>query len=324
MADTGAIKKARDIVTSDVSRSFVVVSAPGKCAEFPYKVTDLLIEYYAGQDSKLDIVLQRFEELSGGLIEAEIERTREEILINRKNYDFVVSRGEYLMAILFAKMLDYKFIDAAKLIVIKNNGKYQEMKIKYISRMEKYVMGGFYGSDVNGHIKAFPRGGSDYTGAIVAVSLRANMYEIFTDTYGVQTANPAIVRKTKTIPELDFGTMYKLSIAGASVIYPECLPLLKRFGVPLRVDNTFEHGKSSTIIHGKNSRFFCITYTFKQNINKDMVEIYIAFNGYRPQIVDIDKEVYLIENGRNHMKLICKIEDYKSVVRVLHNYFLQF
>ena len=349
LANVESILMARDIVLTDRERTIVVVSAPGKCKEFPYKVTDLLIEGFADKRGEsFKRVFDRFRVLSKGLgvnISAEIRRTQEEVAINRKNYDFVVSRGEYLMAILFAKLLGYRFLDSANLIVIKSNGKYhpqmtQSKFTRYIGRVDKIVIGGFYGVSVAGVIKTFPRGGSDYTGAIVTVCLRAEIYENFTDTYGVQTANPALFENTQSISELDYVTMYKLSKAGASVIYPECLPLLKGHSVPLKVDNTFDPGVKPTIIgcnktgskypscHNKVCpKFFCITYKFEQNINKDMVEIFVAFNKYSPRIADLRKilngtEVYLTRFEKRELTMITTGENLVAVVGLLHDYFM--
>jgi len=350
LANAEAITTAKNIVLSDPSRTFVVVSAPGKCKEFPRKVTDLLIEAYTEmricsvqgsmeyvQSESLEKVFGRFRELAKQLgvdIEAEMERTYEDIIINQNNYDFVISRGEYLMALLFARLLDYKFIDAANYIVIKKNGKYHETATaakfnRCVAKNERIVMGGFYGATVDSGIKAFTRGGSDYSGAIAAVSLKAEVYENFTDTYGVQTANPVIIKDTKSIAELDYKTMHKLSVAGASVIYPDCLPLLSKYAMPLKVDNTFDPGRCFTRIDTKKvtSKYFCITYKFEQNINKDTVEILCAFNKISISMPDLRKvlkdiEVYLVHFDKKSFALIAPSTNLDTVVNLLHGYFL--
>ena len=42
---------------------------------------------------------------------------------------------------------------------------------------ERAVLPGFYGSNLDGKIKTFSRGGSDITGALVARAINADVYE---------------------------------------------------------------------------------------------------------------------------------------------------
>jgi len=336
LANVENVLKARDIILADGARRFVVVSAPGKCAGFPRKITDLLIDTYAQMcfeetcDS-CDVVFDRFAELCDGLgvdMGAELDRTREEININKCQYDFVVSRGEYLMAILMAKVLGWKFLDAAHYIIIKKDGTCDidatRRNFLRLGKDGKYVIGGFFGRGENG-IKTFARGGSDYTGSIVAVCMNAEIYENFTDTYGVQTANPSVVKNTKTVAEIDYNTLYSLCRGGASVIYPNCIPLLKTHNMPLQVDCTFDPGKNPTIItHCKSKKpFFSLTYETRQNINKDTAEILcvvhkIKFPLGRLREILIGREVYLVEFCASSFRLLCPVEELKKVLNLLH------
>ena len=347
LACRDSILKARDIVLEDVERRFVVVSAPGKCKEFPRKVTDLLIDAQAELSAddcngwecseSLNAVIARFKELSKDVgidMSDEIQRTHEEICINCRDRDFVVSRGEYLMAILFARVLGFGFIDAANLIVISPNGKFHETNtrtnfFRKVNRGDRFVMPGFFGTAASGGVKTFARGGSDYSVAIAAVCLNASVCEIFTDTYGVQTANPTLVKLTKTVAELDFATMHKLSIGGASVLHPDCLPLLRSHAVPLKVDNTFDHGIHYTQISANvgGNKYFCITYRFEQNINKDMVEIFCVFNKFNFELSDLrkvlrDVEVYLVGFKKREFTLIAPSVNLGVVINKLHEYLL--
>jgi len=332
------ILKAKDIILADGARTFVVVSAPGKAADFPRKITDLLIDTHAQlcyEDScdSCDTVFGRFEKLSRDLgvdISAELERVREEISINRCQYDFVISRGEYLMAVLFAKVLNWVFLDAANYVAIKKNGLVdEEVTRKNFLKIQKtkcYVMGGFYGRGVDGGVKTFARGGSDYTGAVAAVCLNAAMYENFTDTYGVQTANPAVVKNTQTVSEIDYATLHRLSRAGASVIYPNCLPLLRRHAMPLKVDCTFDAGKKGTLVTAKKPAkpFFSITYETKQNINKDTAEILCEMKGITFSLCNLRTvlagyEVYLVEFSRTRFRLVSPASVLAEVINLLHS-----
>ena len=353
MGCSDAILRARDIVLADKERRFVVVSAPGKSCRFSKKITDLLIEAHTqlciGDESvALGEVLARFRELAGHLdvdMGAELERMAEEVQIRRCQRDFIVSRGEYLMAVMFAKVLGFRFVDAVKLMVIKKSGKVDErVTAENFARLKRenkeqggIVMGGFYGRASEGTtesgcvIRTFPRGGSDYSGAVVASFLGASVYENFTDTHGVQSANPMIVPNTQTLQFIDYGTLYKLSSGGAFVIYPECLPLLKRHGVPLVIDNTFAPGIRFTTVTDERSPLpmFSITYENRRNIAKNMAEVLVILEQVQLDYDEVKEtlggdgalEVYItsFKSGkRGEVRLLTISRQVCEVVRRLH------
>ncbi|MCL2229159.1 MAG: hypothetical protein FWC00_05030 [Firmicutes bacterium] len=337
MANSENIRLCKDIVLSSDARTFVVVSAPGRCPEHANKMTDLLIDAHTkmchqNDFSVIDDVLSRFTTIASELgvdISAELERTREEIQINKCNRDFIISRGEYIMAVVFSKFCDYKFLDASEYIVIKRNGEADiEQTRRNFSRLDpngRYVIGGFFGRGVCGGIKTFDRGGSDYTGAVVSVCLGANVYENFTDTNGVQSANPAIVKNTKSIKELDFSVLYKLCCAGASVIYPSCVPLLKKYGIPLKVYNTFDPSGAYTTVSEQKpvGSFFSITYATGANINKDTTDILCVTNRSIISIETLreiftDITVYMTSITSTEIRLLTPLDNTSKVVNLLH------
>ena len=90
--------------------------------------------------------------------------------------DYIASRGEYLNAILIAAYLGYDFVDSAKMVKFDEKGRFMEELTdkaikKELKNHERAVIPGFYGSITDGAIKTFSRGGSDITGALVALSL---------------------------------------------------------------------------------------------------------------------------------------------------------
>jgi aspartokinase/homoserine dehydrogenase 1 len=110
------------------------------------------------------------------------------------------------------------------------------------------VVTGFIGSDKNHHITTLGRGGSDYTASIIGAALKAKMIEIWTDVDGVLTANPKIVERAITIPELSYREAMELSHFGAKVIYPPTiLPALVK-KIPLTIKNTFHPDHPGTKI----------------------------------------------------------------------------
>lgn len=110
------------------------------------------------------------------------------------------------------------------------------------------VVPGFISKNAKGEFTTIGRGGSDYTAAIIAAALDVEILEIWTDVNGFMTADPRIISKAYTIPELTYSEAMELSHFGAKVIYPPTiLPVYKK-GIPILIKNTFEPENPGTRI----------------------------------------------------------------------------
>lgn len=115
------------------------------------------------------------------------------------------------------------------------------------------VVTGYIGSDSKGRVTTLGRGGSDFTAAIFGAALKAKLIEIWTDVDGFLTANPQIVSRAMTIPELSYKEAMELSHFGAKVVYPPAvLPALVN-KIPLSIKNTFRPDHPGTKIIEKAS-----------------------------------------------------------------------
>jgi bifunctional aspartokinase / homoserine dehydrogenase 1 len=111
-----------------------------------------------------------------------------------------------------------------------------------------YVVPGFIASGTNQTTTTLGRGGSDYTAAILASALDAEMLEIWTDVSGIMTADPNLVNNAKIIAHISYQEAMELSHFGAKVIYPPTIqPVLKK-SIPVKVKNTFAPGDEGTLI----------------------------------------------------------------------------
>jgi aspartokinase/homoserine dehydrogenase 1 len=111
-----------------------------------------------------------------------------------------------------------------------------------------YVVPGFIASNANKNTTTLGRGGSDYTAAIFAAALGAEILEIWTDVSGIMTADPNQVLNARIIPHISYQEAMELSHFGAKVIYPPTIqPVLKK-NIPVKVKNTFAPEDAGTII----------------------------------------------------------------------------
>ena len=95
------------------------------------------------------------------------------------------------------------------------------------------------------------RGGSDYTAAIIAAALDAEVLEIWTDVDGFMTADPRVIKTAYTINELSYVEAMELCNFGAKVVYPPTIYPVCVKNIPIRVKNTFNPEHPGTMIKQK-------------------------------------------------------------------------
>lgn len=174
LSDAQQFKKVRAIIEADPKRKIVVVSASGKRNKEDNKITDLLylcyahLKYSVSCDAIWSMIEERYISIKQDLglafpIEQELSKLKDQ-LHKGMNEDFLVSRGEYLCALLLAEYLDYTFVDAADVILFDYSGKIDFEKSKQaleavLKKHDRLVIPGFYGSLPDGEIRTLTRGG---------------------------------------------------------------------------------------------------------------------------------------------------------------------
>lgn len=260
LADGKAIENVAEIVKSDGGRKYIVVSAPGKRFDGDEKITDLLYksadEAKGGQCPSFDIIERRFKQITDDLkldidIGGYLNKIRGDILAG-KGEQYAASRGEYLNAVITAAYLGFDFIDAAD--IIKFDGEVfddkltEELASKALSKSAYAVIPGFYGTDYDGNIVTFSRGGSDVTGSIIANAANAKLYENWTDVDGFLTADPKIVSSPALIHTLSYRELRELSYMGASVLHAEAVFPVWSKNIPVNIKNVFKPQAHGTMI----------------------------------------------------------------------------
>ena len=115
-----------------------------------------------------------------------------------------------------------------------------------------YVVPGFIARDRDSHETTnLGRGGSDYTAAIIAAVLNAEVLEIWTDVDGFMTADPKVIKTAYTINELSYVEAMELCNFGAKVIYPPTIYPVCVKNIPIKVKNTFNPEHPGTLIKAK-------------------------------------------------------------------------
>ena len=117
------------------------------------------------------------------------------------------------------------------------------------------VCPGFIATNEEGQITTLGRGGSDYTAAILAAAVDAEILEIWTDVDGFMTADPRKVNKAYVIDNLSYSEALELSHFGAKVLYTPTLHPAYKKDIPILIRNTFNPAAPGTRIsrEGENN-----------------------------------------------------------------------
>jgi aspartate kinase len=121
-----------------------------------------------------------------------------------------------------------------------------------IEQRNVVVVAGFQGVDREGNITTLGRGGSDTTAVAMAAALKADECRIYTDVYGVYTADPRIVPEARRLEQITVEEMLELSSLGAKVLETRSVEFAGKYKVPLRVLSSFESGKGTLITYEVN------------------------------------------------------------------------
>jgi aspartate kinase len=343
MADATQFKKVYDIINSDAERKFVVVSAPGKRFKEDNKITDLLYLTHAHTKFSVPytpvfkIIEERFnsikEELNLSIDLAHEFEVIKQNLDNKCEEDYIVSRGEYLSALLLSDYLKCDFIDAKDVIFFNYDGTINKVKTneklaEVLSKTKKAIIPGFYGSYSDGSIKTFSRGGSDITGSIIAAAAGADIYENWTDVSGFLMADPRIVNNPRQIKKITYQELRELSYMGASVLHEEAVFPARQAGIPINIRNTNEPDNPGTLIISDEEKFksngndsvitgiagkknFCIFYVHKEHMANEVGVIRKALEVFENRGISIDH----IPSGIDSFSIILPSE---SVEKISH------
>lgn len=300
LASAEQFKKVGSIIFADTNRKYVVPSAPGKRFSEDTKVTDMLYQCYAAAEAEetyadlLEKIKERYDEIITGLgLELSLDEEFRKIEVSfaeKAGKDYAASRGEYLNGIVMAAYLKYEFIDAAEVIFFDQEGKFDADRTNKIlserlENLERAVIPGFYGSDSNGSVKTFSRGGSDITGSIVAKAVKADLYENWTDVSGFLVADPKIIENPRAIKIITYKELRELSYMGATVLHEDAIFPVRKAGIPINIRNTNEPEEEGTMIVESTCRQTEYTITgiagkkgfVAVNIEKDMMNSEIGF-----------------------------------------------
>jgi aspartokinase/homoserine dehydrogenase 1 len=188
--------------------------------------------------------------------------------LSNRTSDTIMGFGELLSSQIIAKAMEQNvhnsgYKDSREIIKTNNhfgkavvNFELSNQLIKDYFNSNVYritVVPGFIASSTDGYSTTLGRGGSDYTAAILAGALNAELLEIWTDVSGMYTANPKIVKQAHPIETISYQEAMELSHFGAKVLYPPTIQPVLKLNIPIVIKNTFEPEAAGTYISSERN-----------------------------------------------------------------------
>lgn len=179
--------------------------------------------------------------------------------LSPRSLDIIVSYGERMSSTIISKIIeDAELYDSRSFIktldqfgkhVLDNDSTQALIHATFDNNPFKVALvPGFISSDAKGDVTNLGRGGSDYTAAILAAALNADVLEIWTDVDGFMTADPRIIPNSYVIDHMSFIEAMELCNFGAKVIYPPTIYPVFHKNIPIRIKNTFNPDAPGTCI----------------------------------------------------------------------------
>ncbi len=278
MADAAAMRRCAAIVNSDQDKKIVVVSATSGTTNLLTRLCTPLVS--SDRVRLLSEISEKHLNICNELkspqsVRPDIEKLLEELKwrvhetksVTLQQKDEILSFGELLSSRIFTQILKessseasrVSWLDARDVIITDHAHTQAEPDIELIEKRAeekltprfpegRFVTQGFIASTENGVTTTLGRGGSDYSAALFAEAINADVLEIWTDVTAVYTTDPRIVLDARPITEISFDEAAELSVFGAKVLHPATMVPAIRKNIRVYVGSSIHPEKPGTWI----------------------------------------------------------------------------
>lgn len=351
-----ALKRVAGIVSNTEGDRVVVVSAMSGITNFLVNVVENplidpegIVEQFRNKHLMTASQLFGDEDMREFMVEfdARMEGFERTLRADREDpfyKDAVVSQGERFSSLMLAFVLRGQGVKSVALtseeagIVavgrpgngsadLLNTATGMTMKVRPLLSMDTVpIITGFYGINSEKKPLTFGRGGSDYSAAVVANAIDADMLEIWTDVDGFMSADPRIIPGARKIPEMNFGEAAELAYFGAKVLHPRTIEPVRLKHIPLKVKNSFKPDEPGTLIHHLRKSTSEMLRSVAAKTDLSIITISSAEIAYRPamvariidKIADINVIIYSISTSLSTVAFLVHNNDVKQTLRQLN------
>ncbi len=225
-------------------------------AERLFNVADIVTKTYQ-QGNDVVVVLSAQGDTTDDLIEKAAEINENP---SRREMDMLLSTGEQISIALEAMAIEKLGFPVVSLtgwqVGLRTDTNYRSARIRRVTcdrireeldKKKIVIVAGFQGVNKYDDITTLGRGGSDTTAVALAVALKADLCQIYTDVDGVYTADPRTVRGARKLDEITYDEMLELASLGAQVLHNRSVEMAKCYHMELEVISSFSR-KPGTIV----------------------------------------------------------------------------
>ena len=144
-------------------------------------------------------------------------------------------------------MTDDRFGDATPLMEV-TKFQVREKLAPLLAEGKTPVVTGYIGATQSGDTTTLGRGGSDFTGTIIAAAIDADEVWIWSDVDGLMTADPRMVPNAQVLREISYEEAGEMAVFGAKALHPRTLEPVAEKGIPVRFRNTFKPADQGTVV----------------------------------------------------------------------------
>jgi aspartate kinase len=364
--DAWGIRNLEKIVSAEKENLVVVVSAFGKTTNALERVLKTWLSGDNSYKDQLDDIysyhLSVAEELfpSGNSGKSKIDvsfaKLEEYLSTSKKGeydfeYDQVVSYGEVWSTIVVAEFLknsglsvewidirgnlitDDRFRDAE---ILWNESSARIQNVFNFKGTKSYVTQGFIGSTIAGHTTTLGREGSDYTAALLANILDAEMVVAWKDVPGLLNADPKWLSDAIRLEEVSYREAVEMTFSGAKVIHPKTIKPLHNKNIPLHVKSFVAPEQKGTVIksetilkHGlpvfikkENQIMISIVpkdFSFAMGENLSRIFYLFVQNGIKVNVVEASAVSIDVCIDDDRTKVTSVIDDLKAEFSAIYN-----
>lgn len=233
VADSAKIKNVANAVIREYKNGnqvVVVVSAMGKTTDYLVKLAGEISEN--PNNRELDMLLSSGEQVSIALLAMAIQEA---------GYPAVSMLASQI------GIITESIHSKARIVDIKT-----DRLMKHLNENKIIVAAGFQGITPEGEITTLGRGGSDTSAVALAVALKADRCDIYTDVNAIYSADPRQVPNAGRIDKISYTEMLELARVGAKVLHPRSVETAMQFNMPLRLRSSFELDDPGTLVVGED------------------------------------------------------------------------
>ena len=275
LADFDCLQRVKGLIESKGNdQALIVLSAPGGMTDQLVELAKLAVQG-ADYQQQWQVLVERAESLKAQVEQLGYQVTHwpnfstladklSGIQLLRHCPDqinaYIISFGERVSVALMQSMLGQRAVYLEATQCIETVGGYLDAEVNLSASEQRfadvlkassanfYVMPGFTGVNNSGELTTLGRNGSDYSAAVAAACLKADVCQIWTDVDGVYNADPRFIKKASKVDSLSYKEAMELSYFGAKVLHPKTILPCAKVGVPCEIKNTHNPDEPGSVI----------------------------------------------------------------------------